>query len=274
MAKRVAVERVFDCWDDYVTFVEQPKKWVADYGNSVGPYSHARPFNGNCTWDDAVRMARFGWPEGCENLARAVAIARPERAIVASLTRDVAGDYPLIPAVVAGDPMNMIARRRSQVAATPVVRIDYNASLPGRISAGCMMNRGAALLSIVDALENRGYSCELRLIAKTHQNNHKQTARMAVLFKRAGEPLDIDRAAFALTHPATVRRFYFAFKEQFPELEQAFSPAYGHAHGLPDPTPWDDEPGSIYVDGANNDDYTPKAAMERMETLFASYLEN
>lgn len=270
---KVEHELVFDTWDEYVAFAAQPSKWrEPTEPTGAGPRSGPRPYNGNCTWDEAVHMARYGWQEGRENLAQAIAIARPERAIVQSTSRDVAGDYPLIPAAVAGDPMNMIVRRRSQVAARPVVRIDYNGSVSGKLDASRIVNRGAALLSIVDAMEARGYSCELRIIFKTW--NAAQRLSVAVTYKRAGEPLDIDRAAFALIHPATMRRLFLGCIEQFPEFERNFSPAHEWAYGYPDTTPWGDDPASIYIDGATNDDFSPEAARERMERHFAEYLES
>lgn len=269
---RTDIERVFD-WDEFVAFGTQPSAWAKDTAAiKMGPRAEARPFNGNCTLDDAVRMARFGWAEGRENLSHAIAVARPERITAASVTRDVAGDYPLIPAAVAGDPMNMMTRRRSHVAATPVVRIDYNGTVHGGIDAKCIVNRGAALLSIVDAMESRGYSCELRIIFKVRGDD--QRLRVAITYKQAGEPLDIDRAAFALIHPATLRRFFLGCIEQFPKFEANFSPRNGRGYGVPDPTPWDDDPASVFVDGATDDDYSPENARRRMGRIFSDYLED
>lgn len=46
---------------------------------------------------------------------------------------------------------------------------------------------------------------------------------------KAGELLDLDRAAFALAHPSTLRRLCFAIAEQHKELESSMHVGYGYS---------------------------------------------
>lgn len=257
---------VWDSWADFIAYAAQPSQWkMAEPSSTHGTYS----FTQTHTKEEAVNLALYGWPAGRDNLSDTLAIVNPERGVYRASGRDVAGDFPNVPMAIAGDPMCMTTTRRSHVASHPVIRIDYNISTSGTVDANCYVNRGAALLSIVDMLEARGYSCELRLFVKAY-SDHKRL-NMAVTYKRAGDALDLDRAAFAITHPSVLRRFYFSVCEQHPDLEKEFDVGYG----VPDRTPWDNDPYSIFVPGpTNEDDMTANNSRASISRLFNEYLEN
>lgn len=261
----------FDTWAEFIAYASREPKWSPDnpqYG-SHGTGGNREHFTGTATFEDASRLALYGWPAGRENLVNTIAIVNPERTTYQSHSYDVAGEYPNVPRAIAGDPMSMVRQRRTHIASHPVVRIDYNVTVPWMLNADCIVNRGAALLSVVDALESRGYSCELRLIFK----GYSQTKRIhiSIVYKRAGDALDLDRAAFAVTHPSVLRRFYFAVCEQHSDLRASFA---NNGYGQIDKSPWDKDPSSIFVPPADSSDEDPNYARERMNKLFVDYLEN
>lgn len=266
----------FDTWEAFIAAAQEPARW--ETASQCYAHAHAKAkhrgtwegveWHGTETWEQATQFARYGWPEGRARMTDAIAVVAPERQSIASRGRDVAGEYPLVHLAIAGDPMCMHVTRRAAVHGTPVVRIDYGCNVGAFVSGDAVLNRGAALLSIVDRLEERGYSTEVRIVMQNKSmGDNPQVYTTTVTFKHAGDALDIDLAAFAMTNPSVQRRFNFALMESKPEMEKAF--VSGHGRSLYAPVDED----AIYVRGAEHADSDPTEARRRMEELFAEYLE-
>jgi hypothetical protein len=91
------------------------------------------------------------------------------------------------------------------------------------------MNRGAAILSVIDSIENMGTSIELAVTNTSRsQGVYIQTQ---TLVKRSGEHIDFDAIAFASAHPSMFRRIGFATWERVVEdgCEDKFKWAYGQS---------------------------------------------
>lgn len=133
-----------------------------------------------------------------------------------------------------------------------------------------MMLRGAAVLSLADTLERRGFSTELRIVGNSQAGG--QAFRYSIVYKRAGEPLDIDRAAFAIAHPSSMRRLAFAILEQHRELETNFRSGYGSPmHEANDPTSGQIG-GAIFIRGSNGGE-TPDSARLAVELAAKDLLQ-
>jgi hypothetical protein len=268
MAQQI-IRQDFGSWSDFVETAADPARivWAHDYARLGMRTARGRDAMPPEWWGEtfaaAIDLARFGWPAGREAIMQAMAIIFPEREATPERFYDVAGAYPDVPRAVAGDPVAMVNLRPSTRAARPVVRIDYGRSTLSNVPPEAITNRGAALLGIVDALESRGYSVELRLVFKTQDDGWAYHS--AVVLKQAGEPLDIDRAAFALINPAVLRRLSFAMREQHKPLETAF----GSSMGVSDYTPLEPSEETIFVPAATGDDLDPERARRRIEQLFA-----
>jgi hypothetical protein len=268
MAQQI-IREDFSSWDRFVeTAADRSRRqWRRREGSrdETGRFDR-----GTATFAEAVDLARHGWPQGRQLISDALAIVFPERAQLPERVHDVAGAYPDVPRAVAGDPMSMINLRPSSRAARPVVRVDYSRSAPSIVPAAAIINRGAALLGAVDALESAGYSVELRLVFKNTSLAAPLAFHSAVTIKDAGAPLDIDRAAFALINPAVLRRLAFAIREQHGELERNGG---FNSYGVADSTPLDSERDTVFVPRACEADLRPAAARLAVEIAFADFRE-
>lgn len=261
------VEREFSSWHQFVASAadENLYRWKSHRS------SHKRDPGGRwygCeTFAQAVDMAtRTGWPEGRQMLSDSLAIIPPRPDAYRSIIYDVAGMIPLVPLAIAGDPAAMMDMGDQAVAAQPIVRIDYNHWINAYITPKAMMNRGAAVLSLAAKLEARGYSTELRIIGNSSAGG---TAwRYSITYKRAGEPLDLDRAAFAIAHPASMRRLAFAILEQDASLERNF----GSGYGMPMREPNDSDTSVVFIQGPQSAEETPAGAMLAVEIAAKAYL--
>lgn len=229
-----------------------------------------KPWHGTATWEEAVDMALGrGWPEGRELLSEALIAVAPRPQPYESLEFSVAGAFPAVPNYCAGDPECMVIDPGSTLRnPKPVVTIDYNHWVHAGVSTKAMMLRGAAVVSLANTLEQRGISTILRIVGATSDYDYgaypsvKKTWAYTIVFKRAGEFLDLDRAAFAIAHPACMRRLAFALLEQHADLKSCMSSGYG-VPTYTNPIPNSD---SIYIPGASGGE-TADSATKAVEQI-------
>lgn len=260
------IRRDFRSWFDFVTSAADQSlvRWntTRNSQEKEGPNG----WRGTETFQQATDMAlRTGWPEGRRLIAKALAIAIPKQETYRSITYDVAGAVPLVPVFIAGDPSCMMDFGNTAIAARPVVKIEYNVSVNASISQRAIITRGAAVLGLAVSLEDRGFSTELSIVDDSAAGGMEY--HMSAIYKRAGDTLDLDAAAFALINPSTLRRFSFAIMEQEPAMERHFAYNYGRAIG----SRQDTDPTTIFIPGAVNSE-TPASAHTVVERAAEAYL--
>lgn len=120
---------------------------------------------------------------------------------------DIVGFMPLVPAVIAGLPYNMLTRKASHIESTLTpISIYYATSVSGAVSTQQIMNRGVAAIALTMALS---VIRPVELYAV--YGNDISSARKAngLCIKIASKPFDLSRAAWILTSPAFPRRLGF-----------------------------------------------------------------
>lgn len=222
--------REFDSWWEFAQAANDTSLVAWNQSNRISQRPGDEKWTGTASFTDAIDMAlRRGWPKGRELLRDSLIAIRPRPKVYESLEFEVAGAFPCVPVYCAGDPAWMIFDPGASIrSAKPIVRIDYNHWVHASVDINSMMLRGAAIVSLADGLEKQGLSVELRIIGNSKAVwDGNQTFRYSIVYKRAGEPLDLDRAAFAIAHPSSMRRLAFAILEQHKELESSFKGNYG-----------------------------------------------
>lgn len=269
--------------------VDRVESWGAFVAVSTGPRLTAQPndderrgsrdhaagadWDYGAGWDGTVDLAGRGWPEGLENVD---AIRARVSAIVArEVTRpawvfDVAGAVPDVGRYLAGEPENMLTPCE-ETAPARIVRLVVNFAASCNITAAAMYKRGAAALALVDAIESTGARVEI-VVCNAHCASGNKRA-VIVTVKRAEDHADPDRLAFALAHPATLRRLWFAYAENTYTPDERAEYGVGNgSYGTPADMP-DAERGDIYLPAAlgwEEHFSTPEsAAAWIMETLRA-----
>lgn len=261
----------FESWAEYLDAAEHgPRVWPT-YDQSSQDPEHGWA---GATFPEAIRIAREGWPEGTARLVRDLEAATPlaRAGITNAITYDVGGALPDVPLFVAGDPAHMITFAPTEKRAGRIVRVACNQFVSAKCSAQAINNRGAAILSWIDAIEQQGHQAELCAIyyeACRKAREHVFCTEIPV--KRAGEPMELDRLAFLFAHPAMFRRLHFAIHEQHEELHYYHNGLYGLPH---DPPKGDPLRGDIYfarlsLDNAHTFD-TIEKAVEHVRAMFES----
>lgn len=193
-------------------------------------------WNGGESWNGTLELARNGWPQGLRDVEalRADIHATGETRITQEVAYDVAGDEADIARMLSGEPEFM---RRFEPTEVPscgrVVKVVCNVVANGSVTPDELVMRGAAAIALVDCLENAGARCEVVLAFRSNSSGRNLDYFATV--KRAQDSTDPDTLAFALAHPAVLRRLIFSLMEQMPEGDRRnwnVGCGYGHAQDV------------------------------------------
>lgn len=172
-----------------------------------------RSFTGVDNYGEALALARNGWPEGLERIkkmagriSRHLASAVMEQAMV----YDVVGESPDVGAFLSGEPEHMMRFEEAE-GAPKVIRVTVNICASGGIGKEVLMRRGAVACALVDCIERAGFRAEVIATFGSKANGNAWFFTMPA--KRPEEPLNMDRMAFILAHPAFLRRLIFRAME-------------------------------------------------------------
>ena len=193
-------------------------------------------WSGNVNVKKAIKLARFGWREGREMMHTELELAHNATAFdrLPSFAYDVAGYMPNVPLYVAGCPAHMMSPLGNEKAQEKVVEIKVNISASCGNNADTLMRRGASILSLIDKLEDAGLSCQLTIVEYTRASSSgRGYFLMEFPIKKAGQPMDIDRCAYALVHPSMLRKLTFVKTEQTLKSKAGWQGGYGTPADLP-----------------------------------------
>jgi hypothetical protein len=215
----VTYKRTFGSFADFLALAENDGGGGSsrDVSEEKARYDWAR----GADFAQAMSLARAGWAEGREimNRFRARFDDRLKQSVTERQTtrRDVTGAYVDIGAFLSGEPECMLDFDTEEVQGHDGkilrVSVDYGANY--RVTAEQYLTRGAAMLAVVDALENYGYRCEIVALKATETNGSTYLVEFPI--KASGEHIEIDRLAFIVGHPAMHRRLGFSTMENEPK---------------------------------------------------------
>lgn len=239
-----------------------------------GPFGEK--WSGTSTFAEAIDLAVNGWAEGCKRLMTAMAAAQSAPSLTPALVMDVAGAYPIAALAAAGDPCSMVDLQPVEDRVRPIVRLVVQRGGSAAYDPEEFMNYGAAVLSYIEGLEAASFRVEIEVAFAA--NIPPVDHYLSVIVKRAEEPLEIDRLAYVLTHPAFFRRIGFAVKESTPGIaEHLHAQAYGFSRS---PRPEEVDPRQIILPGVNMVSpgskvlKTPAAALKHLAPMIEAQLKN
>jgi hypothetical protein len=263
------ITRKFDTFDAILDYAEGPTDAYARSSRTVERNYRSRDaWYGTPTFEAAMRQARFGWPEGLEQIApisNAVNEAVAQRAMTRQETfYATSGAVVDIGRYTGGEPECMMNFVEDVAVGRKILTIRVNVSASCCNEAHRLFNRGAAVIALVDLLEQNGFSCEIIAFDTTVWNGSFYTVEAPL--KVCGYPIDRDRLAFGLCSPSFLRRVLFSVEEREPaDVRRAFD--IGGCYGSPGnrPTEFSSEEtginlGAMY--GYGKDFTTQESAVE------------
>jgi len=188
-------------------------------GKEAAKRSRKKPSKQWCmctSFEEALDMALAGghWPEGCKDLQKAIADAP------LSINVDPADSFELDrigAAVDVGEYLNnspecMIYCEPVQQE-KPVVTIGVQVHRSFDTPASSALNRGRAIMAVIDALEAQGKRVELWAILAAPDTC--KTIEAHIKLKSASQALCLENLAYALGHSAFSRRLGFRLIEAY-----------------------------------------------------------
>jgi hypothetical protein len=228
---------------------------------------HFAGFSGTDSFEHAVKLAEEGWTEGREFMGQIVdkldhittkLVTRPETVL------DVTGDYVDVAVYLEGIPECMVQWQEVETTKR-VARIMVNGSVSSGTSKEVIKWRGATVLALIDRLEAQGIRVELDLINNVVRGGHSSTT--FVTLKEASEPLHLDRLAFHLAHPSSLRRLMISLKETRGKEEVQCIEYYdGKTYGTP--SRWIDGKGEYDLCVPEMNISTIDESVEMIEQMF------
>lgn len=200
---------IFDSMNDVTSWIERTPATWSHSGSTREGRSHAWDLGAG--YAGALHMARYGWEEGWKKIAALLGHISTDVITVREVS--VAGDYPDVARAVAGDPFNMVKRGKVR-APKPSITLGINIGASAAVTAQAFANYGAAMAALVDRLEARGVRVELWALWGNGHMSDGGKVNIAVKLKDMAAALDLSAVAFAVGHPAFMRRVGLALLER------------------------------------------------------------
>lgn len=137
---------------------------------------------------------------------------------------DIHGFVPIVPNAIIGLPLSMINQSRESKKVKGI-DIFYNVSVRCYTRTDDIARKGAIMLSLIDALERKGFRVNLKVGSVAMQEN--TVHGVITTLKRYDEPLNIRKLAYYLVNPSCLRRTFFKLKESISELTDTTNEGYG-----------------------------------------------
>lgn len=259
----------FSSWSEYVELAsrsgddEDRHSRVKDVGSS--------PWSGTKTYRDAHTLAIYGWRDGTAQLRRMTAnMSGSMNVIRQNMNLALTGGAVDVPTYLTGEPECMWSWQDTEE--RKAVRVIIDGAHASRVTPEEIMRRGAAVVAFVDAMESAGYSAEIQLRFSLSNFGGNNIITHAVALKRSDEPMDLESIAFAIAHPASLRRIGFgAFELMHPKITKAFSFKRHGSYGSVHRTKAEEvDAGDIILTG-NHKFYSDDEAMQWARECVASY---
>jgi len=229
-------------WDEFLADIEGQA--IGEAWASPSSIEANFEFTGTRTWDEAHSLLTHGWREGRSKLADSTEFAKAvtRQGVSEAWQHAPAGAFPHVPAYCAGIAECMMTPPgEEQRTSLPIVTIAVNIGAAHFTSTSVMINRGAAIVALIDSIEAQGQRVELICCTRSILHNNGGPLDIRVTVKRADEHVDLDRIAFTMAHPSMLRRMKFRIMEfTLPDREYG----YGTPADLHDD---DFEHGTMYI---------------------------
>ncbi len=275
------IYRTYEGSEHLLQAVLAPATGIADHDRTSltpGVKTAGSSFNrGTATLDEAVTLARRGWKEGIKALdgMRMSVEHQLEGTVPIPETRHrLYGNVINMGRHMQGKPDVFMHRVDSAIMRETgkprVIRLVFNATVSGSISADTILRRGAAACVLAETLELHRMRVQIELaFATSNRIEGGDVIEHRLVVKQFGEPLALDKLSFFLSHPASLRRLFFALLEHEDKADRArfgIGRDFGASMGFPGEV---EDQGDIYLPRiVSNTDWSPAlTTMWLTETL-------
>ena len=178
------------------------------------------------SYEAATELLVNGWDSAAKRMSQKVKMTNGANNTVRSSkpAYGVVGSQASVPRYLQGIPTNMVSRQTTY-SKQKVVTITKGISYSSWWSSEAILNEAIKALEIIQSMENAGQRVRLNVMIATTQGAN--TAICKVCVKQPDQRMNISKMAFALAHPAMLRRFFFRWIETDPFITFDLGDGYG-----------------------------------------------
>lgn len=175
---------------------------------------------------EATELLTHGWDSAATKMSQKVKLTSGVSSSVRSSkpAYGVVGSQASVPRYLQGIPTNRVSRQMTY-SKQKVVTIAKGISYSGWWSSEAILRESIKALQIIQSMENAGQRVRLNVMIATTKG--EKTAICKVCVKQPDQRMNISKMAFALAHPAMLRRFFFKWIETDPFVDFDLGSAYG-----------------------------------------------
>ena len=220
------MEYNFDSITEFIDYIETHKTNRLAWGSyTLSSMDNDIEFTKTKNIEEAIDKCKYGYHENFDKLIELK--TKLEKYIKMSSTKLKQYNYyvgytPDVKAYLEGSPLSMLNKENPR---KKHIDIYYNSAILGRVSTSQIFNRGAITLSLVEILENMGFSVSLNIFAMSSE--YKQIHYAKFNLKSPQERINIQKLYFPLCHPSFLRRLVFRLREETPDITNDWPTGYG-----------------------------------------------
>lgn len=218
----IKFDSIFDIGEHVYTLHSKNVKRTRNGTESTAPNSL---FYGNWNINNAIECAKSGgtWLEGTEAMP---VIEIPHETLTgrplptAYISTEIQGFAPNVPNFLTGVPDSMLDFNEN-LAGDKMLRVAVHVGRYGQCTQKSILNRGSAIMAVLEQLSLEGYAIELTAIWRN--SNKKQGASIETIIKHSTDHWAPNSVAFALCHAAFQRRLCWRVAESMGSVGSAIT---------------------------------------------------
>lgn len=178
------------------------------------------------SYDEALELLRNGYQPTVDAMGGVFKASRNGVAKRITFQNEIQGFAPVVPLALKGVPNCMVNMTMKHIKAK-VIDVYYDMAASCSVKSSDIIKAGQALLGTIVELEKQGY--RFNIYAVQSYSDEVSCDMLAVKVKSSGQPLDLKRISFPLTHTAFFRVIGFDWYSKVPGGKHRSG--YGHALG-------------------------------------------
>lgn len=178
------------------------------------------------SYDEALELLRNGYQPTVDAMGGVFKASRNGVAKRITFQNEIQGFAPVVPLALKGVPNCMVNMTMKPIKAK-VIDVYYDMTASCSVKSSDIIKAGQALLGTIVELEKQGY--RFNIYAVQSYSDEVSCDMLAVKVKSSGQPLDLKRISFPLTHTAFFRVIGFDWYSKVPGGKHRIG--YGHALG-------------------------------------------
>jgi hypothetical protein len=184
-------------------------------------------WSGGLTWEQAKSMAISGWRDGMIEIEKYRTKILPiiaEKVLRLKQINSISGYCVDVGSFLANEPECFISREyEERNYPGQIYKIVCSISFSAAITPETIIQRGAMICALIDAIEYAGHRAEVvcnDAMSVGHSEEYRKGKyknqgwmEISVVVKKTSQPLEMTDLAFCLAHPAMLRRIMFSVAE-------------------------------------------------------------